>query len=335
MGAVAVLRVMLAATAFVALPVAAHLAAHDVSSFASARVGQEGGVPWIAAALCVTGIAYAAGLARLWLATAPGRGIRVREACAFAGGWLSLALALLGPLDRWAERSFAAHMLQHEILMLVAAPLLVIGRPLAAWTWALPRRARRGVRRALASAAVTSIWRALTRPLGATVFQLAVLFVLHVPLIFDYAATHAGAHAAQHALFLASALCFWWATRGRAGYRSVAGEPGVAASLACLFVTMLATGALGALLTFASTPWYPIYAPFVLPWSGDATADQQLGGLLMWIPGGSVYLVAALARARELLVRGPASSACASHEARDAGAASGAQRSTLAREVLR
>ena len=334
MGSVAVLRVMLAATASSALPVAAHLAT-DVSRFAAADAGNEGGVPWIVAALLVSGLAYVGGLARLWRATAPGRGIRLLEACAFAGGWLALALALLGPLDRWTERSFAAHMLQHEILMLVAAPLLVIGRPLAAWTWALPRRTHGGVRRALASGAVTNVWRTLTRPLGATVGQLAVLFVLHVPLLFDYAATHAGAHAAQHALFLASALCFWWATRGGGAHARGTREPGVAVSLACLFVTMLGTGALGALLTFASTPWYPIYSPFVLPWSGDAIADQQLGGLLMWIPGGTVYLVAALARARELLVRNPASSAVAVGNGRDTAAASVPAGQSLAREVLR
>jgi putative membrane protein len=238
---------------------------------------------------------------RVWKATAVGRGIRRREAAAFAGAFLVLGVALLGPLDAWAERSFAAHMLQHELLMLVVAPLLVIGRPLAAWTWIVPRRAHAAVRRTLASASLVRCWRAFTRPLGATLFQLGVLFVLHVPRVFDFAATHAGAHAAQHALFLASALCFWWATRGALVHRRTGRDAGAGIALACLFVTMLATGALGALLVFASSPWYPIYAASLTPWSTGPLEDQQLGGLIMWIPGGCVYLVAGLVRARELL----------------------------------
>jgi len=297
---VAVFRV----TITVALLIAAvPAAAHVVLRGGAIEPSLASGAPWITAALVVTGVAYGAGVRRLWSATATGRGIRRPDAAAFAGGWLALAVALLGPLDAWAERSFAAHMLQHEILMLVAAPLLVIGRPLAAWTWALPRRAHAALRRALASTALARFWRAFTRPLGATVVQLGVLFVLHVPGLFDYAATHPGAHAAQHAIFLASALCFWWATRGALVHPRFGHESGAGAALACLFVTMLATGALGALLAFASAPWYSIYAASATPWSASALDDQQLGGLVMWIPGGCVYLVAGLARALELLRR--------------------------------
>jgi putative membrane protein len=306
MDSVAVLRMTITTVVWIAAaPASAHVALR--SGAIDASVGS--GVPWITAALVVTGAAYGIGVLRVWKATAVGRGIRRRDAAAFAGAWLVLAVALLGPLDAWAERSFAAHMLQHELLMLAAAPLLVIGRPLAAWTWIVPRRAHGAVRRTLASTLLARFWRAFTRPLGATVFQLAVLFVLHVPRVFDFAATHAGAHAAQHAMFLASALCFWWATRGALVHARVGHESGAGVALACLFVTMLATGALGALLAFASAPWYPIYAASATPWSASPLEDQQLGGLVMWIPGGCVYLVAGLARARELLLRdGPSPS---------------------------
>jgi len=298
MDPVAVLRVtIIGVVSLAGAPASAHGALRSAAIDPSAGSG----VPWIAAALLVTGVAYGIGVLRVWKATAVGRGIRRREAAAFAGAFLVLAAALLGPLDAWAERSFAAHMLQHELLMLVAAPLLVIGRPLAAWTWIVPRRAHAAVRRTLASASLARCWRAFTQPLGATVFQLAVLFVLHVPRVFDFAATHAGAHAAQHAMFLASALCFWWATRGALVHRRTGRDSGAGIALACLFVTMLATGALGALLVFASSPWYPIYAASVTPWSMGPLEDQQLGGLIMWIPGGCVYLVAGLVRARQLL----------------------------------
>jgi putative membrane protein len=256
---------------------------------------------WIALALVLTSGAYIAGVVRLWRA-APTRGIRPGQAAAFLLGSAALACALFGPLDAWSARSFAAHMLQHEMLMLVAAPLLVAGRPLAAWTWTLPRRLHRPLRRMLSSRVAGAGWRVVTRPLGATLLQLAVLFVWHVPRLFDAAASHAGLHALQHASFLAAALCFWWATGRSARHGAQRPAPAAAAAaLASLFVTMLATGALGALLTFAPAPWYGVYAAASPPWPLTATEDQQLGGLLMWIPGGTFYLAGGLLCARTLL----------------------------------
>ena len=260
---------------------------------------------WIVVPLALTGAFYAAGVLRLWRATAVGRGVRPRDVALFALGWTALAGALLGPLDAWAARSFAAHMLQHEALMLVAAPLLVHGRPLAAWTWALSERGRQRARVFIAIPAWRHAWRWLTRPLGATITQLAVLFVWHVPVIFNHAATHAGVHTLQHVSFLASALCFWWATR--ASHSRISGAAGITSgvAIACVFVTMIATGALGALLTFAPTPWYAGFGGVAVPWASSAVEDQQLGGLLMWVPGGTVYLVAALHHAWRLLAREP------------------------------
>jgi putative membrane protein len=265
---------------------------------AGERLGESGaaGEAWIVGALCFVAVAYGAGVARLWRASARGRGISRREAGAFAAGWVILALALLGPLDAWAGRSFAAHMTQHELLMLVAAPLLVRGRPLAAWSWTLGERLRATTHRWLTRSAWRHVWRTFTRPLGATALQLAVLFAWHVPAWFDRAATHAGVHALQHASFLAAALCFWWAVRASASSRRA--TSGVA--IACLFVTMLATGALGALLTFAPIPWYRAYADGG-PWGLSALEDQQLGGLLMWVPGGFAYLLAGLVHAARIL----------------------------------
>jgi putative membrane protein len=261
------------------------------------------GEAWIVTALALAAIAYGAGLARLWRSSARGRGIRLREAGAFAAGWLVLALSLLGPLDAWAGRSFAIHMAQHEALMLVAAPLLVCGRPLAVWAWALSVGTRATTHRWLTQSAWRHVWRTFTRPLGATALQLAVLCAWHLPAWFDRAVTHAGVHALQHASFLAAALCFWWAVRNdgaaRTGSRAVSGV-----AIACMFVTMLATGALGALLTFASVPWYHAYVDGAA-WGLSALEDQQLGGLLMWVPGGIAYLGAALVHAARLLAHDP------------------------------
>ena len=254
---------------------------------------------WVVAALALAAALYGLGVLRLWRASAPGRGVNALAVVAFCGGWSALALALLGPLDRWAAHSFAAHMLQHEALMLVAAPLFVLGRPLAVWTWALSRTGKARVRSMIAAPAWRRAWRWATRPLGATLLQLAALFVWHVPAIFSYATTHAGVHVLQHASLLAAALCFWWSMRAPIHVRARA----AGARIVCLLATMLASGALGALLTFAPAPWYRVYADVAVPRASSALEDQQLGGLLMWVPGGTVYLLAALVHAWGLLVR--------------------------------
>lgn len=137
----------------------------------------------------------------------------------------------------------------------------------------------------------------MTEPLGAWVVHALALWTWHVPVLFHAALAGEGLHALQHASFLGSALLFWWAALGRG-----ARQPD-AASLAMLFTTMLHTGALGALLTFAPRPWYAGYAQ-TERYGLSALEDQQLGGLLMWIPGGTAYLVAGLMVAGAWLAAG-------------------------------
>jgi putative membrane protein len=261
----------------------------------------------IVAALVLSTTLYALGLIRLWRAAAPGRGIRVPEVAMFCAGSCTLALALLGPLDAWAAHSFAAHMLQHETLMLIAAPLLVAGRPLAVWTWSLHAIDRHCVRAMIATPAWRATWRTMTGLTGATIVQLAALLLWHVPRFFDYAATHAAAHALQHTSFLASALCFWWAARVPERGRTEAATSNSGIAIACLFLTMLGTGALGALLTFAPAPWYHGYDGEPSLFASSALEDQQLGGLLMWVPGSIAYLIGGLRHAARLLLRRPSS----------------------------
>jgi putative membrane protein len=243
--------------------------------------------PWATACLAAAALLYAAGVRRLWRRAGAGRGVSVADVARFTTGWLLVAAALLSPLDALAERSFAAHMVQHEILMAAAAPFLVLGRPLEAWTWALapPWRAALGAvfrRRWLRSA-----WRTMTSAAGAWTMHALALWAWHIPPFFDAALASEGLHVAQHSCFLATALLFWWSVfDGRR--RNADG-----ASLASLFTTMAHTGALGALLTFAQHPWYATYAAgsaFGLA----ALEDQQLGGLIMWAPASLAYLAAAL-----------------------------------------
>lgn len=268
------------AASTLALPLPA-LALHDVTAPATGWNAE----PWLLALLIAGALLYARGLGALWRRAGIGRGIRKAEAGRFAAGWLVLAAALVSPLDALAARSFALHMVQHELLMVVAAPLLVLSRPLEAWAWALApwREALGAITR---HRPVRRAWRVLTEPLGAWCFHALALWAWHLPAAFHAALASSTAHALQHACFLGSALAFWWSV---AGGRSRAPE---AMALASLLTTLLHTGALGALLTFAPTPWYSI------PGTGTrgltALEDQQLGGLVMWAPGGLAYMVAAL-----------------------------------------
>ena len=203
----------------------------------------------------------------------------------FLGGWFVLALSLVSPLHEGGERSFTLHMIEHELIMLVATLLLATSHAGGILAWGLPS----GLRRSLGGGwktPLTSLWRRLTEPVTATVVQALVLWVWHAPALFDRALTGQGWHVAQHLSFVAASLLFWSAMIRRDNYLR---------SAACLFLTFLVEGALGALMALSSSPWYAAYAAMGLSGIGlDPTTDQQLAGLIMWIPGGLVHGAAAL-----------------------------------------
>ncbi len=234
------------------------------------------------ALLILPPLLYAGGLARLWR-QGIGRGISLARAWSFFAGSLLLALALLPPLDRWSAESFAAHMVQHELLMIGAAPLLVLGRPLPTFLWAFAPAARARIGAFTRSRAVAAPWRVLCHPLTAWLLHAAVLWIWHAPSLFRAALEDPVLHEWQHASFLLSALLFWSALflAKSAAHRG--------AAVLYLFTTTVHTGVLGALITLASRPWY---APDVRQLATlDPLLDQQLGGLIMWIPGSMVYVV--------------------------------------------
>lgn len=246
--------------------------------------------PWVVAPLVVALALYVAGVVRLWRHAGAGRGITRFQAACFAGGWVSIVVALVSPLDALGDRLFSAHMIQHEILMLVSAPLMVLARPLAAWTWAFPPAMRSRIGHAVQARGWSAVWRFITDPLAAWLLHALALWVWHMPQLMDAALDSEAVHAAQHASFVGTALLFWWAVIGR----DARVRQGSGAALAYLFTTMLHTSALGALLTLAPTPWYAHYMGQAMPFGLDAVQDQQLGGLVMWVPGAAAYLVAAL-----------------------------------------
>jgi putative membrane protein len=216
------------------------------------------------------------------------RGVRIPDMFCFWGGWLILSLALVSPIHRLGEVLFSAHMAQHEILMLCAAPLMVLSRPLVPILWGLPFAWRRRAGRWSKPVWIQRCWGGITAPLAAWCIHAVALWSWHAPALFQATLTSQWVHAAQHSSFFLSALLFWWSlfyARGRNGY---------GAAVLYVFTTAVHTSILGALLTFSNAIWYPAYQASVSAWGWTALEDQQIGGLIMWVPAGLIYIIAGL-----------------------------------------
>jgi len=241
--------------------------------------------PELVIPLCLALLIYGVGWVRLARrASSPPPGAQ-----RFLAGWLVLTLSLVSPLHEAGEQSFTMHMIEHELIMLVATLLLASSNSGGALAWGLARPLRRALGGGWKSP-LSELWKRLTEPVTATLVQAAVLWGWHAPFLFDRALEHPGWHIAQHACFVVTSLLFWWAMLHPRERGS-----GYGVSAACLFATSLIGGALGALMSFAQSPWYADYAAMGVSGIGlDPVADQQLAGLVMWIPGGLVHGVAAL-----------------------------------------
>jgi len=245
--------------------------------------------PVVVASLLLSGWLYSRGVRALWRSAGRGHGIRAWEAAAFGAGWLALAISLVSPLHRLGSALFSAHMAQHELLMVVAAPLLVLGRPLVPFLWALPLGWRRQAGALAALPAVKLSWDLATRPSVAWTLHGVAIWAWHAPGLYQATLASETVHTLQHVSFLGTALLFWWALLH--GQEGRLGRP---AAVIYLFTTAVHTSLLGALLTFSERLWYPLYQASTLPWGLTPLEDQQLAGVIMWVPAGLAYLFAAL-----------------------------------------
>lgn len=246
--------------------------------------------PSILIPLALSLLLYVAGHYRLWRRSRLGRAALRHRGLWFAAGWFTLAAAAISPLHEAGESSFTLHMVEHELLMLMAAPLLVLSRPLETMLWAWPLGVRKALGAFFHGRAVRGTWQFLSGAVAATVLQAAALWLWHAPALFELALAYDGWHITQHLSFLVSALLFWSAMLHS---KQAVGGRGLA--VLCLFATSVISGALGALMAFSQSPWYPRYALLGLaPFGLTPVEDQQLAGLLMWIPGGLVHAIAAL-----------------------------------------
>lgn len=247
---------------------------------------------WLLLALAAA--AYAAGWHSLRKRTA--KAVPATGAACFASGWLLALCSLAPPLDRFAAEYFWVHMVQHELLMLLCAPLVVLGRPGIVWLWSLPASLRQATGRLLRLPLIVSAWQFASRPAGAALLHAIVVWGWHLPLAFELALKDGSVHALQHLSFVLSAALFWHAVLMPTSRKADA-----LSGLLWVFLTCVHTSLLGALLLFSVRPWYPSYID-----AAAALDDQRLGGIIMWVPGGLAYLVAVGFMMRRLLDTTPA-----------------------------
>ncbi|HEX5513315.1 MAG TPA: cytochrome c oxidase assembly protein [Gammaproteobacteria bacterium] len=256
---------------------------------------------WLILCLLLVALLYGTGLLRLWRRAGVGRRVAHWRAGCFAAGWVITLLALASSLHRWADDLLFIHMSEHELLMSAAAPLLVLGRPLGVFAWALPLRWRHALAGWQPGRVLSACWHRLTQPGTATAVHGAAIWIWHVPTLFDAAVLHEGVHVLQHLSFFVTALLFWSALFD--DYR----RQRALAAVLYLFVTAVHTSLLGALLVVSDRLWYLQRNPAAaVEWELTALEDQQLAGLIMWVPGGVVYAVAALWLFGLWLMRRPA-----------------------------
>ncbi len=244
--------------------------------------------PAVLIALGLVTFLWARGVAATWRTAGPGRVYTARDVHASAVAFAAIAAALISPLDATAEALFSAHMVQHLLLIVIAAPLLVRADVMGALFRALPLSSRRSLAAVLQHTGVADGWRRLRQPVPAWVLHAGVLWLWHLPVPYDAALRSEFLHALEHATMLGTAVIFWLPALDRASRARMSGG----SAILYLFTFGMQASLLGALLTLADRPWYQGHMPWAATWGLTSLEDQQLAGAIMWVPGGAAYLVA-------------------------------------------
>jgi len=209
----------------------------------------------------------------------------LRRTLSFVAGAIVVAVALCSPVALYSEGLLSVHMVQHLLLTQVAAPLLVMGAPVAL---AL-RGAPTGARARIATLVHSPSLRSLSRPAAGWLLFATVMWGSHFSLLYDRALETPFVHVFEHTLYLGAALLFWWPLAGL--------DPGAhrlprAWRLGYLILAVPVQSFLGLAIYSSSEVLYPHYEGVARSWGPDALADQRLGGAIMWLGGDALFLIA-------------------------------------------
>jgi putative membrane protein len=248
--------------------------------------------PLILAGVVLMSGLYARGMAALRRRQGRLRLIQKLRAVAFAVSQIAIIAALISPLEAMAGLYFSSHMVQHMLLTHIAAPLIALSFPISPFLMALPDAQRRRVGRWWASNpfGLRTAWRFLTQPAVPWLLYAITLWVWHMPFLYSAAVENEFIHFLEHLFFIIAAVLFWW-TVVHYFARSIS-RRGI--GVMYLFLFAVQNSLLGALLTFSTVPWYPVYIDRAQELGISAIADQNLAGLIMWIPDGVLNVIVAI-----------------------------------------
>jgi len=252
--------------------------------------GSNWPVEWPLYALAVTAALYLLGGR---MSAAPSDASRRRRGFCFYAGLATVALAVDSPIDAYADTLFWAHMIQHILLMMVAPPLLLIGRPWPRLIRPLPQSIRLPIARTVLAGPVLEPLRVVARfvasPLPAFLLFNGTLVMWHIPALYDLTLRNATVHDVEHSLFFATGLLFWvHLLPAASGRPQLSDAMRVAYGTAALVVSWI----LAIVLGIAPNAAYSAYAHLAhRPGGISALADQQLAAGIMWVPGSIPYTV--------------------------------------------
>ncbi len=207
-------------------------------------------------------------------------------------GLAAVVLALASGIQLLAGDLFSVHMLQHMLLTIVAAPLLMLGAPVRPLLRGLPGAVRRGVVRPLAaSALVRGLVHFLRHPLVAVAIYVGGLYLWHWPALYDAAVENEALHVLEHTDFFVGALLFWSVVIDPEPFKGTL--PYAARIVYLLLAGAAQNTVLGGLLSFSSRVLYSHYGLTAALRGIDPLTDQRVGGAIMWVPGDTIFLIAA------------------------------------------
>jgi putative membrane protein len=242
--------------------------------------------PLVMTNLTILTLLYVTGLWRLWARAGIGKSISIRQAACFSIGMASLFIALISPIDVFSDELSWMHMIQHMILVGISAPLLVLGSPFMVALWVFPlswRHAYGRMKRRVES------WKParylLWQPLLMWSLFAFTLWIWHLPKLYEATLYNDLFHDFQHFTFVLVSCLFWRVLLDPVSRLRLGRGTGVL----YLFLTSLHATLLGVFMTFAPKVWYPFYERRAPRWKLSALEDQQIAGLIMWMPACMIY----------------------------------------------